>query len=81
MADFLLSPEAQSRKANPEIWGDPTVLSMNKLNASDRAVFDNLPRGVATLDAAGLSPSLPEPHPSWIPLVEQGWIKRYGSGG
>ncbi|MGC6485934.1 MAG: ABC transporter substrate-binding protein [Candidatus Puniceispirillales bacterium] len=81
VADFLLSPEAQARKANPEIWGDPTVLSMRRLNAEARAMFTALPRGIATLSAAGLSPGLPEPHPSWIPLIEEGWIRRHGSGG
>ena len=28
LADFLLSPEAQARKQDPKVWGDPTVLAM-----------------------------------------------------
>ena len=28
VADFLLSPEAQARKQDPAVWGDPTVLAM-----------------------------------------------------
>src|SRR5262249_10619333 len=28
VANFLLSPEAQLRKQDPSIWGDPTVLAM-----------------------------------------------------
>ena len=81
VANFMLSAEAQSRKANPEIWGDPTVLAMPRLSAAERAMFDNLPRGIATLPEAELSPSLPEPHPSWVPLIQDGWVKRFGSGG
>ena len=80
VANFLLSPEAQAHKANPEIWGDPTVLSMARLGADDRALFSSLPRGIATLSPAELDPGLPEPHPSWIPLIERGWLERHGSG-
>ena len=77
LADFMLSPEAQLRKANSDIWGDPTVLSMAKLSAKDQAAFAALPRGVATLSEAELSQSLPEPHPSWVAVIEAEWAKRY----
>jgi ABC-type uncharacterized transport system YnjBCD substrate-binding protein len=30
-ANFLLSPEAQARKQDPKVWGDPTVLAMERL--------------------------------------------------
>lgn len=79
-ADFLLSPEAQIRKANPDIWGDPTVLSIAKLEQADQKAMNKLPRGVATLSEDKLSMSLPEPHPSWIKVLEDGWQKRYLSG-
>ena len=77
VADFMLSPEAQLRKANSDIWGDPTVLSMAKLSAKDQAAFAALPRGIATLSEAELSQSLPEPHPSWVAVIEAEWAKRY----
>ena len=80
VADFMLSPEAQIKKADPTIWGDPTVLSYAKLSAGDRAAMDSLPRGVATLSAAELNATLPEPHPSWVKVLEQGWARRYGAG-
>lgn len=79
VANFLLSPEAQARKAHPEIWGEQTVLSMNRLSDADRALFDDLPRGVATLSEADLGKTLPEPHPSWMVRIEEAWLKRYGS--
>lgn len=77
VADFMLSPEAQIRKANSDIWGDPTVLSMAKLSSNDQAAFAALPRGIATLSDAELNRSLPEPHPSWVAVIEDAWAKRY----
>ena len=77
VANFLLSPEAQIRKANPEIWGDPTVLSIPKLSAKDAAAFAALPRGMATLSSAELNRTLPEPHPSWVGVIQRAWAERY----
>lgn len=76
VANFLLSPEAQARKADPAHWGDPTVLSMTTLRPAERALFD---RGAN--DAAWPSPVplLPEPHPSWTPALERAWSVRYGN--
>jgi putative thiamine transport system substrate-binding protein len=76
-ADFLLSPEAQARKENADLWGDPTVLSMARLSAEERKLFDDLPRGIATPTPEELGRPLPEPHPSWVPVLEQAWLKRY----
>lgn len=78
-ADFLLSPEAQARKQNPEIWGDPTVLRIGALSPSDQAFFAGLPLGVATPTPAEMGQALLEPHPSWVDVLERGWIKRYAS--
>lgn len=75
-ANFLLSPEAQAKKLDPEGWGDFTVLAMDKLDAADRARFERLPRGVATLAPAELAPTLPEPHPDWMTRIEAEWHRR-----
>ena len=79
VANFLISPEAQLRKEDPAIWGDPTVLSMDKLPPEDRAAFEAIDRGVATLAPDELGPVLPEPHASWMTRIEAEWLKRYGS--
>lgn len=79
LANFLISPEAQVRKQNPEFWGDPTVLSMDKIPAEDRAAFDALDLGIATLAPADLGPALDEPHPDWMSMIETEWLKRYGA--
>jgi putative thiamine transport system substrate-binding protein len=76
-ADFLLSPEAQLRKQDPAVWGDPTVLAMDKLEPADRERFAALPLGIATLSPAELGPALLEPHPSWMTRLEQEWRRRY----
>ena len=92
VADFLLSPEAQGRKANPELWGDPTVLDLDRLTPADRRHFD-IPRGGGPRgggpqgggpQGGGAMPSpadlrrvLAEPHPSWTARIEREWQKRY----
>lgn len=78
LADFLLSPQAQARKQDPKVWGDPTVLAMGKLPPEDRARFAALELGVATLPPDRLGPALPEPHPSWVDRLEREWTRRYG---
>jgi putative thiamine transport system substrate-binding protein len=77
VADFLMSPEAQARKQNPEVWGDDTVLAMDKLAPEARALFAALPRGVATLSPEELGPVLLEPHPTWMTALEAEWRRRY----
>ncbi|WP_162493787.1 ABC transporter substrate-binding protein [Pararhizobium polonicum] len=79
LANFLLSPEAQLRKQDPKIWGDPTVLALGTLADKDRAAFAALDLGVATLPPEKLGPALAEPHPDWMTRIEAEWIKRYGA--
>ncbi len=79
VADFLLSPEAQARKENADIWGDPTVLSMARLSPEDRKLFEDLPRGIATPTPDELGRPLPEPHASWVAALEKAWLKRYSA--
>lgn len=76
VANFLMSPEAQAHKQDPAVWGDFTVLAMDRLAPVDRQRFAELPRGIATLPPAELAPTLPEPHPSWTTLIETEWRKR-----
>ncbi|MEM6902234.1 MAG: ABC transporter substrate-binding protein, partial [Pseudomonadota bacterium] len=80
VANFLMSPEAQLRKQNPEFWGDGTVLDMDALTSEQRADFDALELGIATLSPAELGTPLLEPHPSWMERIEDEWVRRYGTG-
>lgn len=77
VANFLMSPEAQAYKADTSVWGDPTVLALDKLSESDRALFEQLPAGVATLSADELGTVLREPDASWVPALERAWQQRY----
>ncbi|MCO5059492.1 MAG: ABC transporter substrate-binding protein [Rhizobiaceae bacterium] len=78
LADFLISPEAQARKQDPKVWGDPTVLAIDKLPADAQASFAALDLGVATLRPDELGPAIDEPHPSWMERLEAEWKRRYG---
>ena len=73
--NFLMSPQAQARKADIAHWGDPTVLAMDKLTPAERARFasGSLP---GQLDKS--APALPEPHGSWVDPLEKEWARRYG---
>jgi putative thiamine transport system substrate-binding protein len=79
VADFLMSPAAQLHKQDPRIWGDGTVLDLAALAPEDRARFDALPLGVATLPPDELTPVRPEPHPSWMVEIEAEWLRRFSS--
>jgi putative thiamine transport system substrate-binding protein len=78
VANFLMSPEAQRRKLDPKIWGDPTVLSIGKLDEADRASFNEVELGIATLKPEELGATLSEPDASWLEMLEKEWIRRYG---
>jgi putative thiamine transport system substrate-binding protein len=79
LANFLMSPEAQAHKQDPRVWGDGTVLAVDKLPAAERALFEALPRGIATLPPEELVPVRPEPHPSWMVEIEAEWLRRFSS--
>lgn len=77
VANFLLSPEAQARKQDPAYWGDGTVLDLAALPAADKARFEAIELGIATLSPQELGTALPEPHPSWMTRIEEEWLTRY----
>ena len=79
VANFLLSPEAQAHKQNPEIWGDGTVLDLNKLSAAQKKLFDDLPRGIAALSPKELGKTQPNLHPNWRNLLDAEWQRRYAN--
>ncbi|MET4696281.1 ABC transporter substrate-binding protein [Endozoicomonas lisbonensis] len=62
--NFLMSPQAQQRKADLAVWGDPPVLQSSLLDVS--------PEATARFDV------IPEPHFSWHGALANGWLKRYG---
>lgn len=77
VANFLISPEAQARKADDAIWGDPTVLAVDSLNSTERRLFPSGNR--STPGPPTEVPRLMEPHPSWTRALERAWAQRYGA--
>lgn len=75
VANFLLSPQAQARKADIAQWGDPTVLAMDKLSAADRALFNS---STSPGQLAQTEPAIREPHGSWVDPLQKEWLRRYG---
>ena len=41
--NFMISPEAQLKKQNPEVWGDGTVLNLDQLPEGFKEKFQNIP--------------------------------------
>lgn len=75
VASFLISAEAQARKADEQNWGDTTILDLTRLSTTQQAHFDAALRGPATPPAS--TPRLSEPHPSWTDALERAWLERY----
>jgi len=65
-ANFLLSPQAQTHKADIAVWGDGSVLK-------------NAARQTAAGALADAVPTLPEPHASWVEALESAWLQRYST--
>jgi putative thiamine transport system substrate-binding protein len=78
IANLILSPEVQARAQDPAVLGFQTVLNIQSLSSDDRAHFDDLELGVATLSPADLGPVLLEPHASWMTRIAEDWVTRYG---
>jgi putative thiamine transport system substrate-binding protein len=76
VANFLLSPAAQARKADIKIWGDPTVLAPSKMPAQEAALFTG---NRAPGQVERFAPVIPEPHGSWVDPIEKEWARRYGA--
>ncbi|MEY2953202.1 MAG: hypothetical protein RLZZ401_1289 [Pseudomonadota bacterium] len=75
LANFLLSPEAQGRKADITVWGDATVLAVDKLPPQERERFAAKPMAG---QVATFAPVIREPHGSWVDPLEKEWLRRYG---
>ena len=74
--DFMLSPPAQARKADIAVWGDGTVLAVDRLPPPERERF-NMKAAPGQLERP--APVLLEPHGSWVDPLEREWLRRYGT--
>jgi putative spermidine/putrescine transport system substrate-binding protein len=81
VANFLLSPEAQFEKANPEVWGDLPAIDPTRLDDTWREKFAQQARGIATLsDEVLQAHQLPEPPSELLIRLEKGWVQHVLKG-
>ena len=74
VANFLISPEAQLKKADASVWGDFPAIAIERLEPHWQARFAALPRGPATLPNDVLQQrQLPEPPSEILIRLERGW--------
>jgi putative spermidine/putrescine transport system substrate-binding protein len=76
LINAILSPELQAKKADIDIWGAISVLDYDRLDNSQKALFDNLQAGIGTIPAKELAPNLKsELAANVVPLIEEIWIE------
>ena len=80
LANLILDPEIQARAQDPDVLGFQTVLGLHLLEEADRARFDALDLGIATLAPDQMGTGLQEPHPTWMTRIAEDWVARYGTG-
>ena len=69
--------KAQAKKADIKVWGDPTVLNVAKLQGDDAKAFAAVTGpGAVTIPC----PAILEPHASFVKLIEESWLAKYGQG-
>ncbi len=72
--DFLQSPEAQIEKMKPEVWGDLTVIDINKLSSEQMELLSKIEEDPAIIPVAELSQkSHVDMNAKYIDWVEQVW--------
>lgn len=74
VANELLDPEVQLRKADPVVWGDLPAIDVRRLTDELQAMFAALPTPPQAPDARTLaSARLPELRAAWIEAIETDW--------
>lgn len=77
VADFLLSPEAQFRKLQPDVWADGTVLDVKRLPVEWRQRFRGLERDTRSIPLDTLeSYAVPEVAPEYHMRLGEDWRAR-----
>lgn len=80
LQNVLLSGEAQSQKALPDVWGSAPAIEMSRTSADVQAKFATIKKHPNVAPAEELAKvALPELQASWISAIEKGWIENVGS--
>ncbi len=81
VANLALSPEQQIDKAKPAVWGQFTVLDLNRLSAPDRAGFEALPVSPVVPQYEVLARNAhPELAAEWVSPLNEGWRRNVLAG-
>lgn len=79
--NFILSPEAQASKYDPENWGDLSVLSFDQLSIEEKKRFEAIKIGEGVLPIEELlSHRVPEMPADLIPIIEEIWSENILKG-
>ena len=74
LANLLLDPDAQLEKNKPEVWGDPTVLSLSLIPPETANKFSNINNHKSAASPQELQKgSLAELESTWVEAIEQDW--------
>ncbi|WP_149361912.1 ABC transporter substrate-binding protein [Lolliginicoccus suaedae] len=81
VANVALSPDQQLSKAKPEVWGQFTVLDLDRLSAAEREAFEALPSSPIVPSYEELSRNArPELETAWVPAIDEGWRRSVLAG-
>ncbi len=74
VANLALSPEQQRLKADPQVWGQFSVLDQSRLPAPEEKAFADLPASTVVPPYPVLSRNAnPELSSAWVPALDEGW--------
>ncbi|MER3389025.1 MAG: ABC transporter substrate-binding protein [Microcella sp.] len=74
VANLALSVEQQVAKAEPDVWGQFTVLDLDRLSDEDRALFEALPDSPVVPSYDVLSENAnPELAAAWVTPIDEAW--------
>ena len=74
VANLALSAEQQAAKAEPDVWGQFTVLDLERLSDEQRALFAALPESPVVPSYDVLSENAnPELAAAWVTPIDEGW--------
>ena len=74
VANLALSVEQQVAKAEPDVWGQFTVLDLDQLSDEERALFEALPSSPVVPSYDVLSENAnPELAAAWVTPIDEAW--------
>ena len=77
VANLALSPQQQAAKADPDVWGQFTVLDLDLLDDDQRARFGALPESPVVPSYDVLSRGAdPELSSDWVSPLDEGWRRQ-----